>query len=67
MLAQRMYGPVNCLMPPSESSVAITLEPSASGLVASAELLHGTGHLLRTAPNGRYRCRPLAQDTEMSS
>ena len=54
-------------MPPSDSFVAVAVELSVSGLVALAELLHGTGHLARTAPNVRYRCRPRAQDTEMSS
>ena len=62
-----MYGHVHCLMPPSDSFVAIALEISVSGLVAPAELLHGTGYLARTAPNGPYRCRTLAQDKEMSS
>ena len=52
---------------PSDSFVPIALELPVSGLVAPAGLLHGTGHLARTAPNGPYRCRPLAQDTEMSS
>ena len=46
VLSQKMYELVHCLMPLSESSVAITLELSVSGLVAPAELLHETDHLL---------------------